>query len=152
MASRDGLVVIPPDTVFCIGIADNELVLCRTTGVLSRNHSQGTIVGYHALAEPDRHLEQLRSIQVVMHLLSTFDLCCLDGEGWIEMACVLQRTAPETEMKDTWHLTAMSLFITSLISFSVDEKDGFLRRIAFNRAQYQVRLSNLLIVIKPSRQ
>jgi hypothetical protein len=52
------------------------------------------------------------------------------------MAYVLQRTAPETVMKDSWLLTATPLFITSLISFSVDETDSFLRRIAFNCAKY----------------
>ena len=59
--------VPPPDGIFRLGIAHDELVLGGTAGVLTRGHHEGTILGEQAFPFAHRIFRKRRGQQVPFH-------------------------------------------------------------------------------------
>ena len=50
LGRRHGRVIVPPDGVFCGGIADHEFVFCGPASMLARLHHQWSVFGDFAFA------------------------------------------------------------------------------------------------------
>ena len=59
-----GTLIVPPDGVLGLGVADDELVLGRAAGVLAGLDDQRAVLGEQALAAADRLLDQRRGAEV----------------------------------------------------------------------------------------